>query len=444
MIFAPLPRRRFVPRLDRLEDRTLLAVCVVDRLTDLGEGQGLRGDLRYCITQANELPGDDTITFDVTGTINLTRALLDLSTNIDIQGPGASLLTLQGGSFTVASGTTGSISGLTISDGFTYRGGGIFNSGTLSLSGLTISNSFGEEGGGIFNSGTLTISNSIISTNEAVDGGGIYNSGTLTISNSTVSGNAADADVTRGGGGILNDGTLTVSNSTISGNWAGGFSSGGGIANSGMASISNSTISGNSSSLFGGGMFNEGTLTVSNSTISANDGFMEGGGIRMFAGTLHMRNSILAGNTARSGPDLFGSLTSSGYNLIGNTEGGSGFRRSDLLNIDPRLGPLRDNGGPTFTHALLPGSPAIDRGHPKTDPEGFDQRGEGFPRVVGGRVDIGAFEVQGADQAAPPGAGAVTAAVLGDVIAAMLLEQRELSGALQMASSSWTVMRISS
>jgi hypothetical protein len=86
-------------------------------------------------------------------------------------------------------------------------------------------------------------------------------------------------------------------------------------------------------------------------------------------------------------------LSSSGYNLIGNTEGGSGFAETDLLNVEPLLGPLQENGGGTLTHTLLPESPAIDAGDNANAPP-YDQRGTGFPRIVGGTIDIGAFEVQ--------------------------------------------------
>ena len=130
-----------------------------------------------------------------------------------------------------------------------------------------------------------------------------------------------------------------------------------------------------------------------------------GGGIYNL-GTLNARNTILAGNTALTGPDLSGNLGSLGHNLIGNTQGGSGFAATDLLNVDPLLGPLQDNGGPTQTMALLPGSPAIDAGDDTPPLPDFDQRGPGFPRISGPHVDIGAFEVQqggGAGGAASPG-----------------------------------------
>src|SRR5262245_60818637 len=157
---------------------------VVDRLTDTGEGSGLRGDLRYCITQANQLPGDDTITFTVTGTINLTSALPNLSTNIDIQGPGSDLLTVRrdtGGFyriFMVSTNATVSVSGLTISNGSEGEGGGIYNSGTLTITHSAVSSSSASKGGGIYNFGTLRITDSYVSSSSAyVDGGGIYSSG---------------------------------------------------------------------------------------------------------------------------------------------------------------------------------------------------------------------------------------------------------------------------
>ena len=103
---------------------------------------------------------------------------------------------------------------------------------------------------------------------------------------------------------------------------------------------------------------------ISNSTVSGNGATDCCGGILHTVGFLCMRNTILAGNGAPNAPDFSGRLSSSGYNLIGNTSGGSGFDQSDLLNVNPMLGPLQDSGGPTFTHALLPGSPAIDAGDP--------------------------------------------------------------------------------
>jgi hypothetical protein len=182
-----------------------------------------------------------------------------------------------------------------------------------------------------------------------------------------------------------------VTSSTLTGNSA---AFGGGILNSfsGELTVSNSTLAGNSATTQGGGIDNDGgSLTVSNATISGNAA-VQGGGL-CNEGTMTCRDSIFAGNTAGDGPDLFGNLGSRGYNLIGNTSGCDGLDPTDLCNVDSLLGSLQDNGGPTWTMALLPGSPAIDAGDP-ADAPAWDQRGPGFDRVVNGRIDIGALEVQ--------------------------------------------------
>jgi hypothetical protein len=395
----PIP---FRPRLEILEDRTLLSVCTVDRLTDLGQGTGLTGDLRYCITQAQN---GDSITFGVTGTINLTRALPDLTQSISIEGPGADLLTVRrntGGDysvFSVAGSPTVSIFNMTINNG--SNTGGIYNGGSLMVNHSTISGNSagsGRSGGGIHNDGSLMVNNSTISGNTGgagpgSGGGGIYNGGgTLTVNNSTISGNTAGGGSANGGGIYNNGGTLTVNNSTISGNTIGRLSDGGGIYTIGSLTVNNSTISGNTAIGDGGGIHNGGgTLAVSNSTIAGNVSGRYGGGI-FVSGAMTTKNTIIAGNTGFL-PDVYGNIGSQGHNLIGNSQGTSGFDDTDLLDVDPLLGPLQDNGGPTETMALLPGSPAVDAGD-NANPPDFDQRGEGFDPIVGGTIDIGAFEAQ--------------------------------------------------
>jgi hypothetical protein len=161
------------------------------------------------------------------------------------------------------------------------------------------------------------------------------------------------------------------------------------------ATLSRLTIeNGDSSGSAGGGIDNEGTLTLANCRILGNFADPRGGGIDNL-GSLLARNTIIAGNTIStgSGPDLSGVLTSQGHNLIGNSAGGSGFAASDLLDVNPLLTTLRSNGGPTQTMALLPGSPAVDAGANSAAPA-YDQRGSGYPRIVGGQIDSGAFEAQ--------------------------------------------------
>jgi hypothetical protein len=237
---------------------------------------------------------------------------------------------------------------------------------TVTISNLTITNGYASawpSGGGIYNEGgTLMIINSTISGNS---GGGIYNFGSesdyapLMITNSTISGNS--------GAGIaneFNEGAMLITNSTISGNSGGGIHHDGGYcSNCAFATITNSTLSDNG--IFNGS--NSGGLTIGNTILKASS-------IASFS---------------------YFPVTSLGYNLSDDAGGGVLTGPGDQINTDSMLGPLQDNGGPTFTHKLLSGSPAIDAGDPSfTPPPGYDQRGPGFPRVVNGRIDIGAFEVQ--------------------------------------------------
>jgi hypothetical protein len=191
----------------------------------------------------------------------------------------------------------------------------------------------------------------------------------------------------------------TVTNSTISGNSA--SDAGGGISNQyGGISIVNSTISGNSAGNGGGGIANSaGGVHIANTTFSGNSAG-SGGGIYnsagQFGGLLEIGDTIL--NAGASGENIFnngGTVTSHGYNISSDDGGGYLTGPGDQINTDPLLGPLQDNGGPTFTHALSPGSPAIDAGDPNFTPPPFhDQRGLCFHRVFNGRIDVGSFEWQ--------------------------------------------------
>ena len=244
-------------------------------------------------------------------------------------------------------------------------------------------------GGGIWTAGTtLTVTNSNISGNVASgDGGGIYNAGTLTLTNVTITDNQASDS----GGGIRNrsDATLTMTGSTVSNNTADGFA--GGIYNKDAMTLNNSTISGNTATSDGGGIRNEpGELTLNNSTVTNNTtGGNGGGGIDNPGGTVRMANSIVGGNNP-SGRDCSGNITSLGHNL--DSDGTCGLNSTgDLVNVtDPKLGPMADNGGPTLTHALLPGSPAINHIPAQDCVVTRDQRGAFRPQGAG--CDIGAYE----------------------------------------------------
>ncbi len=309
-------------------------------------------------------------------------------------------------------------------------GGGIYYSGTspLTVTNCTLSkNTAAESGGGIYNQGDghdgdnkLTIANSTLSDNSAdggsssSGGGGLYDrGGTVSISGSTFSGNTA----AQSGGGIFsNAGALTIMDSTLSNNTLGGAGAGGGVyENGGTLTVTNSTVAGNSAGGVGAGIGeNAGTLTAVNCTIAENtepstgDGL--GGGLNV-GGTATLDNTIIALNTDGTGPGavpddlkLAGSGTvssSSASNLIGTGDSGglTNGSNGNLVGVaDPGLGRLADNGGPTQTIALLAGSPAIAAGKKSlaVDPQGnaltTDQRGTGFPRLLNGNVDIGAFE----------------------------------------------------
>ena len=176
--------------------------------------------------------------------------------------------------------------------------------------------------------------------------------------------------------------------------------------------ISNSTFSGNVASLSGGAIFNLAALQLASSTLNDNSAGFLAGGIVNF-GPLQIGNTIL--NAGASGVNLYvnggGTVASLGYNISSDDAGGFLTGPGDQLFTNPMLGPLQDNGGPTFTHALLPGSAAIDAGDPNfTPPPLFDQRGSGFDRVVNGRIDVGSFEVQAPSLTPTPTATATATA----------------------------------
>jgi predicted outer membrane repeat protein len=417
------------------------------------------GSLRAAIADAQ--PGD-TIDFDPSlqgQTITLTSGTLTVNKNLLIQGPGDDLLTISSGGQFITPFTTSAqvtISGLTW--GHSARTG-VYNmsSGMLTLEGCTITDCRSGTGGGIFNEGQMTIDSCSITNNTAGNAGGVQNQGTeMTITNSVISGNHADgfgggisnllsqahltvrqsvisnnSVTTYRGGGIYSQGTVTLIDSTVANNSA--SEAGGGIDNwdTAILTITNCTISGNSAHRAGGINNRAATLTMTNSTVSGNKSTAgtgggidldfaanvtianstiagnsatgNGGGLNRFGGStsLTLFDTIVAQNTSASG-DLGSPMISRGHNLIGDGSGGSGYVPSDLVGtsgnpIDPLLGPLQDNGGPTQTMALLPGSPAVDAGD-NTGAPNFDQRG--LPRIVGGTIDIGAFEAQIGDAVA--------------------------------------------
>ena len=369
----------------------------VTTLTDSGPGS-----LRQAIADA--APGD-TIDFGVMGTITLTNGELVITNNLTIKGPGATILTVSGNNASrvfAFDSVTATLSGLTVADGHgSGPGAGINNNGgSLTISNCAVTRNmheynFSQYGGGLCNStGAVTIVSSTFCGNRSGSGGGIANlGGQMVIVSSTISSNQAFVCGSWGGGGIFNcDGS----------------------GQQGLLALTNCTISSNDASLespgYGGGVCGLGTgaSLLFDCTVASNAAAY-GGGLYVSA-PFRVGNSIVAGNsTTAGGPDCSGTITSDGYNLVQdpNSTVIVGDIAHNLYGLDPLLGPLADNGGPTMTHALLPGSPCIDQG--SSGGLATDQRGRprtvDFPGIAnaegGDGSDIGAFELQDIPQVGP-------------------------------------------
>ncbi len=356
----------------------------VTKITDTNDGVcDADCSLREAIGAANALPGADTVTvpagtytLSIAGTGEDANATgdLDITSPLTINGAGAASTIIDGGSIDrvieVRPGATVGINAVTIQNGNPGAGfgaAGILNSGTLTLTNSTVTDNTGENfGGGIYNIGTLTLvdttvsDNILLGSNNSGGGGGIYSTGTLTLTRTTVSGNST---IGRGGGILGQDPTINIINSTVSGNTA----------------------------LNGGGVFNRfGTVNFTNTTIANNIATDNGGGVWNFGGTLTLSNSILAINTAATAADdCAGGISSLGYNIASDAScvlAGTG----DLNSTNSMIGPLASNGGPTMTHALLLGSPAIDLVPLSSCGVTTDQRGVARPQGAG--CDSGSYE----------------------------------------------------
>jgi CSLREA domain-containing protein len=400
--------------------------------------------LRAAISEANALAGDDII-FLPAGIYITTRSTFgddanaggdfDITSNITINGANAASTFIQAASSAgtaservlhFAAGTS-TVNGVTIRYGRyigNESGGGVYTGSNtnVALNEVTVSNnSTPLDGGGIYNLGALSLTNSVISDNSSRDGGGIYSTGTLTLTNSTVRGNSATEDgggINNGisgmltltntvvsnntaffeGGGIFNFGTMTLTNSTVSSNSAEN-SSGGGISSLSSGIITNSTVSNNQAGFRGGGISGGGMLTLTNSTMSDNFAPGNGGGGIFISGTANLNdtiiaNSILGGDCIRN----TGATINAQYSLIEGALLCVNGTNINNLTGDPLLGPLQNNGGPTLTHALLPGSPAIDKGNSfglTTDQRGLTRPVDmsSISNASDG-ADMGAYEVQ--------------------------------------------------
>jgi hypothetical protein len=431
---------------------------LVTTLLDPGRQFG-QLSLREAVNLANVLPGSNTVTFApdlASGTVTLAAGPLLLDHNLDIAGLRAGPVTVSGNNasrvFDVAAGVSVTLASLIVTNGRVSsatqaQGGGIRNAGNLTLNGCTITNNqatagltgTGSEvvlaqGGGIYSTGGLTLTGCIVSGNSANlsagnvyagndNGGGIYNNGgTVGLDSCTVSGNSVNATFTGGagvlyayGGGLTSDnGTLTLTDCTVVGNTATGGNAdglGGGVHSfHSTVSLSNCTIANNTATStgdagFGGGVsgldtslsLTSCTLTGNSASSAASTG--SGGGIyyNSSVGSARLLNTIVAGNSSLTdGPDVSGTFSSQGYNLIGISDGSAGWGGSDLTGtaaspLDPLLGTLGDYGGPTPTVPLLAGSPALNAGDP-AQLGTADQRGA----VRTGGVNIGAFQASAA------------------------------------------------
>lgn len=301
--------------------------------------------------------------------------------------------------------------------GFHVAGGGcVASAGYLTIDDAVVTGCYaGGEGayGGAVYAYSLTLSHSTLSGNVA---NGVHEAAgtaafggaafvyTLQFADSTVSGNRAvhhsnasfsSYDI---GGGIVSVHGGSIVDSTIDSNYSQGR--GGGLASFDDVVVSNSTFSGNvAATAMGGGLFlrQPSTMQIGNSTLTGNHAGSGGGGIWLAATTSTMQSSIVAGNSAGVGQIAelqdAAELTLNGANNLIGASSPSITLPADTLDADPRLAPLEHVGGPTRTHALLPGSPAIDAGNNLAG-LAFDQRGDAYPRVYGASADIGAFEQQ--------------------------------------------------
>lgn len=456
---SPLIDKGSNPATLTTDQRGALFPRVVNSVPDIGAVEGFvllvtntndsgAGSLRQAILDANAVAGADTVSFSPTifatpQTIKLTTGEIAINQALTVLGP-AAMVTIDGNAKSrifntslAAAGTVIVIQGVTLTNGSTT--GSNFGSAigsvdeALTLKSCVVTNCSAPSGGAIFVGGTLLIEDSTLTANKATvtDGGAIFvnSNGQVTIRRSTLSGNtAADS-----GGAIyfFNNGSLTVEDSTISGNTANstnGFTGGGGIYFFGTATkflISDSTLSGNSASAASGGAvcFDSfsGMAILQNTTITNNLAGVNGGGIAKVNGngTVSLSSSIVAGNANTNTPDLsFSSASNVGgdNNLIGVADVGkfiltgsgnqSGTKAAPL---DANLGPLADNGGPTFTHLPQSGSPVINKGNNAAGLT-FDQRGSGFGRVQYGAADVGAVELLSTIPVASATAADVTAA----------------------------------
>jgi CSLREA domain-containing protein len=339
--------------------------------------------LRAAIQEANALAGADTITLPAgTFTLAVAGSGEDFAATGDLDIRDAVTITGAGATATI-------IDAARIDRVFDI----LDIAGTVTIEELTVRNGFSQLAnlaGGIWNSAILTVSHVRIETSEGrLGGGAILNDNDLTATDVTLSGNVTNSQ----GGGLYNTGTAHLERVTVSGNTS--AAAAGGIQNDGTLTLINVTLSGNTAVTDGGGLNNGVDATLGNVTIAAN-GADRGGGV-FSPGDATFTNTIVADSVSGGSCNIGGTVTSVGSNL--DTDATCSFTGpGDLSGVAAALGSLADNGGPTQTHALLGGSPAIDAGRdcppPATDQRGMTRPVDGDGDTVA-VCDIGAVEVDG-------------------------------------------------
>ena len=412
-VTRPLVRKTDIGayELDFTPDESLTVTTLQDEdngTSDPAFGAGT--SLREAIFYANSRAVPSTITFaaNVTGTLDLDEQLPPLTAEVTLQGPGAAMLAIDGYSSSSSDAQYGIFQ---VNSGASVR----FND-------LTLTHVYDDfDGGALRNLGSATLTNCVISRNRVLRGGGVFNAGgTLVLRNCTFISNRAESGEAVQGSALYSvGGGVSVENCTFTAN-----ENAVEVQDTAFAAT-NSTWSGNVDNTQGegantGAFFNgSGTSTLLSCTFAGNTATA---GALNNAGTLTLSNTIVAGT--QSGPDIAnsGTLGSGGYNLVGTGEvsgfGGAGDVTGVTL-AQLNLGALSDNGGPTKTRALGSGSLAINAGDPAVaqSATSFDQRGEGYARVIGGRLDVGAYESQNL----PPLANAQSVALAQDTSRAITL-----------------------
>lgn len=321
--------------------------------------------LRAAVSEANKLSGGPHSIVVPAGTFAVTAGEIDVSVGMTISGAGAATTTVSGNAssriFRIQAGSDVYVSDMTVTNGSAASGGCMYNSSNpVHLARMKLTGCSGQEGGAFYtNSGQLWFTD-------------------VTVSNCSATG--------KGGGIYTQSGDLYLDKVTISNNTA---PTGGGIANqsSNLTTLTNVTISGNTASSQGGAIYSMSgnAPALTNVTLAYNQA-PAGAALSTSSGAFRLKNTIVAGSGP--GTNCVGSVISGGSNIDSGNSCGLNMA-GDLVNTDPRLGVLQDNGGPTLTHALIIGSPAIDAGTSNGAPA-TDQRG--LPRPAGIAWDIGAYE----------------------------------------------------